>query len=84
MESHNREHQLVRHLQRASTPTKTIHITGVQCRGCHAGTRDFNENLMAPRGSLMTNQLSSISSGRHNSVHNPSEVGRLKMWRSGQ
>jgi hypothetical protein len=84
MDSHNQKHQLARYLQWVSAPTKTSHIQGAQCLPRHAGAHDFDENLMAPKGSFKTSHLSYISSGCHNSVGNPPEVGHLKMWRPGQ
>ena len=78
------------YMQYVSTPPKTIHISGgynnLQCLHCHAGARSFEENPVhvAIMDSLKTNQLSCISSGCHDTVHNASEVDHLKMWRPGQ
>ena len=75
------------HMEYVSTPPKTIHLDGeysnLQCLHCHAGSRDFEANPMhmAPMGS--TNQISCISSGCHNTIHNVSEVDHLKMWTEG-
>ena len=77
------------YMEYVSSPPKTIHLDGkysnLQCLHCHAGTRDFEANLnhMAPMGSLVTNQISCISSGCHATIHNASEVAHLKMWKEG-
>jgi cytochrome c-type protein NapC len=78
------------YIQYLSTPPATIHINGgysnLQCLHCHAGARNFEENPVhrPMMDSLTTNQVSCISSGCHDTVHNASEVGHLKMWRPGQ
>ncbi len=75
------------YLQYVSTPPTTIRIAGgynnLQCLHCHAGARNFEENPVhtAMMDSLKSNQLSCISSGCHDEVHNAAETGNLKMWR---
>jgi cytochrome c-type protein NapC len=74
------------YLQYVSTPPETIRMSGrysnLQCLHCHAGARSFEENPvhLAMMDSLKTNQLSCVSSGCHDSIHNASEVNHLKMW----
>ena len=78
------------YLQYVSTPPDPIHISGgysnLQCLHCHAGARNFEENPVhhPMMDSLTSNQVSCISSGCHDTVHNASQVGQLKMWRPGQ
>jgi cytochrome c-type protein NapC len=78
------------YMQYVSTPPKTITIPGgfsnLQCLHCHEGARSFVENPVhsAMMSTLESNQLSCISSGCHDTVHNASEVGHLKMWGPGQ
>jgi len=78
------------YMQYVSTPPKTIHIKGgysnLQCLHCHRGARSFEENPVhiAIMDSLTTNQMSCISSGCHDSVHDAADVSHLKMWRPGQ
>jgi cytochrome c-type protein NapC len=78
------------YMQYVSTPPKTIHISGgysnLQCLHCHAGARSFEENPVhiAIMDTLKSNQMSCISSGCHDTVHDASEVDHLKMWRLGQ
>ena len=75
------------YMEYVSTPPKIIHLDGtysnMQCLHCHAGMRSFDENPThtAIMGSLKTNQISCISC--HNTIHNASEVGHLKMWVDG-
>lgn len=78
------------YMQFVSTPPNPIRVAGGynnrQCLHCHAGARSFEENPVhvAIMDSLKTNQLSCISSGCHDTVHNASDVGHLKTWRPGQ
>jgi len=77
------------YMEYVSSPPKVIHLDGTyknsQCLHCHAGTRDFEANLnhMGPMASLVSNQVSCISSGCHSTIHNASEVANLKMWKEG-
>ena len=77
------------YMEYVSSPPKEIHLDGTynnsQCLHCHAGTRDFEANLnhMGPIASLVSNQISCISSGCHSTIHNASEVANLKMWKEG-
>jgi cytochrome c-type protein NapC len=76
--------------QYLGTPSKTIQIRGGyknrQCLHCHEGARNFEANPihMALMDSLKSNEMSCISSGCHDMVHNASEVDHLKMWSPGQ
>jgi cytochrome c-type protein NapC len=76
--------------QYVSRPPERIQIRGgysnLQCLHCHAGARSFEENPVhvAVMDSLTSNQMSCISMGCHDTVHNASQVNHLKMWRSGQ
>ncbi len=71
-------------MQYVSTPPKTIRISSpysnLQCLHCHAGARGFSDNPAhnAIMGSLTTNQISCLTC--HDTIHNASEVGHLKMW----
>jgi nitrate/TMAO reductase-like tetraheme cytochrome c subunit len=78
------------YMQYVSTPPKTIHIRGgynnLQCLHCHANARSFEENPVhtAIMDSLKSNQMSCISSGCHDTVHNVAHLGHVKLWRTGQ
>jgi len=77
------------YMEYVSTPPKVIHLDGtysnLQCLHCHAGARNFEENLarMPSLASLESGQISCISSGCHDMIHNVSEVDHLKMWTEG-
>ena len=78
------------YMQYVSAPPKTMQIPGgysnLQCLHCHAGARNFEENPVhtAMMDSLKTNQMSCLSSGCHDTVHNATKLGNVKMWRPGQ
>jgi cytochrome c-type protein NapC len=78
------------YLQYISKPPDHIQIPGgfknAQCLHCHAGARGFEENPehKAIMDTLISNQMSCITSGCHDMVHAASEVDHLKMWRAGQ
>jgi cytochrome c-type protein NapC len=78
------------YMQYVSTPPAKIEISGgynnLQCLHCHAGARSFEENPVhiAVMDSVKANQLSCVSSGCHDSVHNASEVSHQKMWSPAQ
>jgi mono/diheme cytochrome c family protein len=77
------------YMEYVSTPPKVIHLDGkysnLQCLHCHEGARNFDENLarMPPLAALKSDQISCISSGCHDTIHNVSEIGHLKMWTGG-
>ncbi len=78
------------YMQYVSTPPTTIRIPGGydnhQCLHCHAGARDFEENAIhsATMDALKSNQMSCISSGCHDTVHNVAALDHVKFWRPGQ
>jgi nitrate/TMAO reductase-like tetraheme cytochrome c subunit len=73
--------------QYVSTPPKTIQVRGgysnLQCLRCHAGARSFEANPVhqALMESLKSNQMSCISSGCHDTVHNVAGLSHVKFWR---
>ncbi|HEV2326711.1 MAG TPA: NapC/NirT family cytochrome c [Terracidiphilus sp.] len=75
------------YMQYVSTPPNPITIPGgynnAQCLHCHAGARSFEENAIhsAIMDTLRSNQLSCVSSGCHDTVHNTAELGHVKFWR---
>ncbi|MGC1104908.1 MAG: NapC/NirT family cytochrome c [Candidatus Acidiferrales bacterium] len=78
------------YMQYVSTPPNPIRIPGGwdnhQCLHCHAGARDFEENAIhsAVMDSLTSNQMSCISSGCHDTIHNIAGLNHVKFWRPGQ
>jgi cytochrome c-type protein NapC len=77
------------YLQYVSSPPNPITIPrgfkNAQCLHCHGEARDFEENPVhsAMMSTLTSNQLSCISTGCHDAVHDASNVNHLKMWRPG-
>ena len=77
------------YMEYVSTPPRVIHLDGkysnLQCLHCHEGSRNFDENLarMPPLATLKSDQISCISSGCHDTIHNASQVSHMKMWTEG-
>ena len=77
------------YMEYLSTPPKTLHLIGTypnsECLHCHLGTRDFEDNLarMPPLAVLKSDQVSCISSGCHDMIHNVSKIDHMKMWTGG-
>ena len=78
------------YVQYLGTPSTTIQIPGGynnrQCLHCHLGARSFEANPIheALMDSLKSNEMSCISSGCHDMVHNGGNLDDLKMWSPGQ
>jgi len=78
------------YMQYVSTPPNPIRIKGGynnnQCLHCHLGARSFESNAvhMAIMDSLTSNQMSCITSGCHDTVHNVAQLGHVKFWRPAQ
>lgn len=78
------------YMQYVSTPPKEITIPGgynnSQCLRCHKGARSFEENPVhqAIMDSIVSNQMSCITSGCHDTIHNVTALGHAKFWRPGQ
>jgi uncharacterized membrane protein len=53
---------------------------------CHAGARNFEANPVhqAIMDSLKSNQMSCVSSGCHDTVHNVAAMGNVKFWSPAQ
>jgi cytochrome c-type protein NapC len=53
-----------------------------ECLHCHLGARSFmeNETHQAILDSLTSNQLSCLSTGCHDSIHNVDTLGKVKFW----
>lgn len=80
------------YLQYISTPPDPTKITipggynNNQCLHCHEGARDFEQNPVhqALMDSLTSNQMSCVTSGCHDTVHNIAQQSHVKFWRPGQ
>ncbi len=78
------------YMQYVTTPPNPIRIPGGynnnQCLHCHEGARDFEENPIhsAIMSTLTSNQMSCISSGCHDTIHNVAALNHVKFWSPGQ
>lgn len=78
------------YMQYISTPPQQIRIPGGyqnnQCLHCHGGARRFEENAIhaAILDDLVSGRMSCLASGCHDSVHNVSQIQRLKLWKPGR
>ncbi len=78
------------YMQYISTPPNPIEIPGGfnnrNCLRCHLGARSFQENPVhtAILDTLKSNQLSCISSGCHDMVHNTAHLAQVKFWSPAQ
>ena len=76
-------HVYVQYLGKATTP---LHLytpfNNRECLHCHEGARSFEEGAvhMAVMPDIKSNQISCVSSGCHDSVHNASHVDEMKLW----
>jgi nitrate/TMAO reductase-like tetraheme cytochrome c subunit len=74
------------YVQYLSTPPAHITIPGGynnhQCLRCHAGARNFESNPIhqAIMSSLVSNQMSCITSGCHDTVHGIDTLSHVKFW----
>jgi cytochrome c-type protein NapC len=57
-----------------------------ECLHCHEGARSFEGNPVhqALMDSIVSNQMSCISSGCHDSVHNVAQLDKVKLWSPGK
>jgi len=57
-----------------------------ECLHCHAGARAFEANAvhMAIRDQLTSNDMSCITSGCHDTIHNLKDQSKVKFWTPGQ
>lgn len=78
------------YMQYISTPPNPIRFPGSwdnnQCLHCHGGARDFESNPvhMALMSSLTSNQMSCLTSGCHDTVHDIASLSHVKFWSPGQ
>lgn len=54
-----------------------------ECLHCHLGARSFEESAVhsALRDNLVNNQISCVSIGCHDTVHNVATLGEMKLWK---
>jgi cytochrome c-type protein NapC len=75
------------YVQYFGTPMNPIHLydpyNNRECLHCHAGARSFeNDTHMALLDQIKANQLSCVSSGCHDTIHNAASIDKVKMWKS--
>ena len=74
------------YVQYFGKPEQPIHLyqpfNNRECLHCHSGARSFENDVhMAMIDQLKTNQLSCVSSGCHDTIHNVETVKNFKVWR---
>jgi cytochrome c-type protein NapC len=74
------------YVQYFGTVKQPIHLynsyNNRECLHCHAGARSFQDDLhTAMMDQLKSDQLSCISSGCHDMVHDVQSLNKAKMWR---
>lgn len=78
----------MRHVYRQyiTQPSQPIHLytayNNRECLRCHAGGRSFEEKGPHPalRDDLLSNQLSCLTSGCHDTIHNVAGLGGVQLW----
>lgn len=76
--------------QYVTSPPNPITIPGgfqnAQCLRCHSGSRKFEESPThsAMMDTLKSGQLSCVSAGCHDSIHDVKNIDNKKFWRPGQ
>jgi nitrate/TMAO reductase-like tetraheme cytochrome c subunit len=74
------------YVQYLGKPGKTIHLyqpyNNRECLHCHLGARSFEQGTThsAVMDDIKSNQLSCVSSGCHDMVHNVAGLDHLKYW----
>ena len=78
------------YMQYVSTPPNPITIPGgfknAQCLHCHLGARSFQENQVhaALMDSMTSNQMSCLTAGCHDTVHDVANLSRQNFWKPAQ
>jgi cytochrome c-type protein NapC len=81
---HGVRHLYVQYLGKPQQPVKLYQpFNNRQCLHCHAGARKFEEGAThsAMMDDIKNNQMSCVSSGCHDMVHNVAQLDHLKYWR---
>jgi cytochrome c-type protein NapC len=74
------------YVQYFGTPMNPIRLyepyNNRECLHCHAGARSFeNATHMALLDQIKANELSCVSSGCHDTIHNAASIDKVKSWR---
>jgi len=80
---HGVRHLYVQYLGKPQYPVKLYRpFNNRQCLHCHAGARSFEQGTThsAIMDDIKSNQMSCVSSGCHDMVHNVAQLDHLKYW----
>ena len=72
------------------TPMNPLHLyqpyNNRECLNCHAGARSYVDDPThsAMAGELKSNQISCLTGGCHDVVHNTAQLQNVKFWRPGE
>ncbi len=83
-------HVYAQYVGEVSRPIKLYQpYSNRECLHCHVGARSFEEGAVhtadpAVMASIKSNQLSCMSSGCHETVHNVEHLNEVKMWKGAQ
>jgi cytochrome c-type protein NapC len=80
---HGLRHVYVQYLGTAMNPIRLYDpYNNRECLHCHAGARSFENDIhMAMMDQIKTNQVSCVSSGCHDTIHNVESLSKFKVWR---
>lgn len=84
---HGIRHLYVQYIGKPQQPIKLYQpFNNRQCLHCHAGARSFEEGAThsAMMDDIKSNQMSCLSSGCHDGIHNVAQLDRLKYWSAKQ
>jgi cytochrome c-type protein NapC len=76
-------HIYVQYLGKRDQPIKLYHpFNNRECLHCHLGARNFEEGTThsAIMDDIKSNQMSCVSSGCHDMVHNVTQLDHVKYW----
>jgi cytochrome c nitrite reductase small subunit len=80
---HGLRHVYVQYLSKPENPIRLYTpYNNRECLHCHAGARSFEDGAvhMAIMSDIVSNQISCISSGCHNNVHDAAHINEIKLW----
>ena len=81
---HGVRHLYVQYIGQPQQPVKLYQpFNNLQCLHCHAGARGFEQGAThsAIMDDIKGNQMSCVSSGCHDMVHNVAQLDHFKYWR---
>jgi cytochrome c-type protein NapC len=81
---HGVRHLYAQYIGKPQQPIKLYQpFNNRQCLHCHAGARAFEQGAThsAIMDDIQSNQMSCVSSGCHDMVHNVAQLDHLKYWR---